>query len=155
MTKIGQSAEDLRHHALLAWLKTAGAIEKAGTRHFAAYGLTPAQYDVLIVLKLNGGQMTQVAMSRLLTASRANVTGLVDKLQDKGYVERRSVEGDRRLYAVTLTARGKAKVDEVEPIYLAAVKRIMAPFAPADCERMIGFAGRLSERLEDEGGSYV
>jgi len=147
-----RTLEDTRHHALLALLKTAGVIEKVGMKHFVQYGLTPAQYDVLIVLKLNGGAMTQVGLSRLLTASRANVTGLVDKLQEKKFIERKSVEGDRRSFAVTLTARGRKKVDEVEPLYLETVKTIMAPFSAEECKRIMTYTERLTRQLSIIGG---
>jgi DNA-binding MarR family transcriptional regulator len=48
-------------------------------------------------------------MSELAAALRcdnSNVTGIVDRLEDRGLVERRAAEHDRRVKMLTITARG-------------------------------------------------
>ena len=49
-------------------------------------------------------------LSRRLMVTGGNVTGITDQLVAEGLVERRPIAGDRRAYAVRLTAKGKRDV---------------------------------------------
>src|SRR5215212_10642855 len=53
------------------------------------------------------------ALAERLFCDASNVTGLVDRLERRGLVERRSAEGDRRVKALTLTAAGVELREEV------------------------------------------
>lgn len=74
-------------------------------RRLAANGLTPARGQVLWLLHRHG-ELTQRELSELLECSPRNVTGLVDALQDAGFVARSPHPDDRRAVLVSLTARG-------------------------------------------------
>jgi DNA-binding MarR family transcriptional regulator len=46
------------------------------------------------------------ALAERLICDASNVTGIVDRLEARGLVERRSAEGDRRVKALTITPAG-------------------------------------------------
>jgi DNA-binding MarR family transcriptional regulator len=46
------------------------------------------------------------ALAERLICDASNVTGIVDRLEARGLVERRSAEGDRRVKALTITPTG-------------------------------------------------
>jgi DNA-binding MarR family transcriptional regulator len=46
------------------------------------------------------------SLAERLFCDASNVTGIADRLESRGLVERRSAEGDRRVKALTLTAAG-------------------------------------------------
>ena len=48
------------------------------------------------------------ALAERLICDASNVTGIVDRLEARGLVERRSAEGDRRVKALTITPAGVA-----------------------------------------------
>jgi MarR family transcriptional regulator, organic hydroperoxide resistance regulator len=50
--------------------------------------------------------MPMSALAELLFCDASNVTGIVDRLEARGLVERRSAEGDRRVKALAITAAG-------------------------------------------------
>ena len=67
--------------------------------------ITFPQYNVLLAISRNG----PMPMSRLgdhMLVAPANVTGLVDRMESKGYVRRRRDRRDRRLYVIELTPTG-------------------------------------------------
>ncbi|MFZ0667103.1 MAG: MarR family transcriptional regulator [Acidimicrobiales bacterium] len=83
--------------------------------------LSLPQYRVLIHLDeglLHKGDKTKIAASALadrLAVSRPSITGVVDGLVQKGFVERHHDPGDRRRVGHNLTAKGRAvlrKADE-------------------------------------------
>jgi DNA-binding MarR family transcriptional regulator len=54
------------------------------------------------------------ALADLLRCDNSNVTGIVDRLERAGLVERRPAPDDRRVKALAVTARGRAVREEVE-----------------------------------------
>jgi len=86
-------------------------------RQATALGLTRAQWQVLAyLLREDGQQQKQLADQMDLTA--ITLTGLLDRLERDGWVERRNDPADRRAKRVYLT-------DKVQPT-IQAVRRIGA-----------------------------
>jgi DNA-binding MarR family transcriptional regulator len=69
--------------------------------------LRPAQYSVLLLVRENPG-LSQSTISQILGIQRANFVSLLDELESRGWVERRSSEKDRRSFALHLTKKGQA-----------------------------------------------
>jgi MarR family 2-MHQ and catechol resistance regulon transcriptional repressor len=74
---------------------------------FSRWGLTENHYNVLRILNGAGEPLSQAEMGRRMLSSRANITKLVDLLEQQGYV-RRMVGEDRRVNLVELTGAGTA-----------------------------------------------
>jgi MarR family 2-MHQ and catechol resistance regulon transcriptional repressor len=134
--KMNDEFDSLQHEALLNIVRTAQVLAKHGQVFFQQYDLTEAQYNVLIVLKLEGRHLTQVELGERLVVSRANITALLDKLEKKGWVQRCTVDGDRRVFEIQLTDAGRKTVDKVEPLYLNEVKRCMRGLKSQDCRKL-------------------
>ncbi len=87
--------------------------ERAGAfKHFLRGSLSLVHLHVLTILESEGS----LAMSRLadaLDVSVASATGIVDRMEDRGLVERRREPGDRRVVVVHRTAAGDAVFDEL------------------------------------------
>jgi MarR family 2-MHQ and catechol resistance regulon transcriptional repressor len=67
--------------------------------------ITFSQYSVLLALSRNGPMQMNKLGEHMLVAP-ANVTGLVDRMERKGYVRRKRDERDRRLHVIEETERG-------------------------------------------------
>jgi DNA-binding MarR family transcriptional regulator len=74
-------------------------------RRLADSGLTPARGEVIWLLH-SRGQLTQRELSEMLDCTPRNVTGLVDALEEAGFVARNRHPTDRRAVLVGLTRRG-------------------------------------------------
>ena len=74
--------------------------EEAAARH----GLTGAQARVLSLLALDPLPMRQIAQS--LRCEPSNITGIVDRLEARGLVERQPSPGDRRVKMAATTEEG-------------------------------------------------
>lgn len=68
-------------------------------------GLTQAQWRVIIHLHRQDG-LTQSELANLLTVGKVSAGGLVDRLEQSGWVERRTNEQDGRSNRVFLTRKG-------------------------------------------------
>jgi MarR family transcriptional regulator, organic hydroperoxide resistance regulator len=71
------------------------------------FGVSSAQGDLLSSLR-PGEPVTMVSLARCLRCHDSNVTGLVDRLEQRGLIERRGDPRDRRIKLIALTSEGEA-----------------------------------------------
>jgi DNA-binding MarR family transcriptional regulator len=71
----------------------------------AAFHLSPPQVRALGVLE-PGRPVPMSELAEALHCDNSNVTGIVDRLEDRGLVERRSAPHDRRVKMLVVTERG-------------------------------------------------
>lgn len=90
-------------------------------------GLSLAKFDVLLVIKdAEGSEITMSNLSRELLVSNANMTGMTTRLQADGLVEKKPLQSDRRIYSVTLTDEGRAKLEKAIERHQVWVDELMA-----------------------------
>jgi len=87
--------------------KAAQQITRRAREALAPHGVTPVQYAVLKILWQREGQSGAELGSRLALDS-ATVTGVLDRLEGAGLLERRSDDDDRRVNRLHLTPNGSA-----------------------------------------------
>jgi DNA-binding MarR family transcriptional regulator len=113
------ATEAWKHMAQLMWTQRARFTENAGD-----LGLSPMQAHTLRFLE-RPRAMSELAEQLFCDAS--NVTGIVDRLEARGLVERRASPDDRRVKMLCLTEAGKELRErvrehiEVPPPELAAL----------------------------------
>lgn len=143
---------DLVHETMLNIVHTANQFAIAGLPLFRRFDLTEAQFNLLFALKFKQRALTQSELGKRLVVTRASVTSLIDKLEEKGLVERRSVPNNRRIYHVELTPAGQRLIDEVEPLYRVEVHRAMSDLSTEECSTVIGLMERIRTRTTQQGG---
>ena len=84
----------------------------------------------------------------MMLVNRANITSLVDRMEQAGMVVRTAAAGDRRYNIVKMTARGRKLFAKVEPLYAKQVQQIMAVFKGGEQKRLIAMLGRIRGELE-------
>ena len=111
--------------------------------------LTLPQFDVLMQLHRRPQGMKSRELTRELLVTAGNVTGLVDRLQAMGLVERRPVPEDRRAVRVVLTPRGRRVARRAIPRHRREVESLLSPLPARDLARLRRLLGRLSRSLEE------
>ena len=92
------------------------------------YDLTPMQLHALRALQ-PGLELTMSALAGSLFCDASNVTGIVDRLEDRGLIERRPAAHDRRAKLLAVTQEGARLRQEVmerltePPPFIAALAR--------------------------------
>jgi DNA-binding MarR family transcriptional regulator len=82
-------------------------VSTAMTGRLKRIGLSVPQFDLLSTLGEREG-ITQTELAQRLYVTKGNVSGLVDRMVGMGLIERRETVGDRRSYALFLTAEGRS-----------------------------------------------
>ena len=86
-------------------------------------GLSSPQHELLANLRREDG-LTQQELARRMMSSKGNVTGLINRLSDRGLVERIACEEDARSNRIRLTSEGR-KISEESLIIQAEIIREM------------------------------
>ncbi|MBF6605279.1 MAG: MarR family transcriptional regulator [Chloroflexi bacterium] len=112
-----------------------GELRCAGTERLVRAGVSMSHLHVMGLLARDGdAPMSRVA--DLLDVSLSNATGMVDRMAERGFVERVRVADDRRVVLVRLTDRGRAVLDEAEVIRRDLVEHLLARLEPSQLERL-------------------
>jgi DNA-binding MarR family transcriptional regulator len=106
-------------------------------------------YDVLLELRRAGEEgLRPFELERELLLAQHNVSRLIDRLEDKGLVQRRPADDDGRGQRVTITGQGQATLASMWPDYAAAIQRhVGAKFAnEAEAKTLFRLTGKILDR---------
>jgi DNA-binding MarR family transcriptional regulator len=108
----------------------------------AARSLTGAQAKVLALLRRGPMPMRQIAQT--LSCEPSNITGIVDRLEIRGLVERQPDPADRRIKRVAATDAGRVASEELrESLHFARAP--LAALAPDERGRLRDLLQRVVE----------
>lgn len=144
-----------RYEALLQLLRTAEALWESSRAFFAAWDLSPSQFNVLNLLHGNPEGMTQTELSRALIMHRSNVTGLIDRMEKRGLAERKSVAGDRRAHRVVTTRKGAALMRRILPHYWAAAEEALGHLPVKGAKQLVSDLNRISDNAKLIAGNQT
>lgn len=83
-------------------------------RNLLKYNLTAAQMDVLVYLKCSGEkEIHQREIEHWFHLKNPTVTGLVNRLEEKGFLTRRTNPSDKRYRVIELTEKGNIVLDQM------------------------------------------
>lgn len=101
----------------------------AATGRMVKQGVSMTHLHVMWRLE-ESGELTMGRLADYLDVSLSNATGLIDRMEERGLVERTRVSDDRRVVLVRLTPAGQGILDEVQigkrELMLAILERLDA-----------------------------
>ena len=139
------------HETVLNIVLTVEMLAKEGDRMLRAFGLTDSQFNILILLKYqaNNKEVNQTQLGRMLLVNRSNVTGLVDRMEQAGWVERKAEPGDRRVKRVRLTRAGSQLLEKAEKVYFDKIKSAMSDIPKETLDTLCNTLEVLRDRVKN------
>jgi len=129
--------------AFLALARTWQQLENLGREFFPAFGITDAQFNVLMILwDYRDRPLRQHELAELLVVNRASAGGVLGRLERAGWISRRVDPADTRARIVQLSRTGAAKLEQVRSPYYRVLGRV---FRNKDGVALDGFVGYLDE----------
>ena len=114
------------------------------TATMAPYGITPAQYNVLRILRGSHPKtLTCSALGQRLLDRTPDVTRLLNRLDRHGFIRRARAEHDRRVVEVGLTDEGHALLSRMDDDIEAAERHLMHHLSPAEHRQLTGLLERI------------
>ena len=113
--------------------------------------LTGAQFNVLILLQASPDGLPLGELGRRLVVTKPNVTGLIDRLEQKGLVER-AVSADRRVTLARITPAGRRLTDDIAPRHAALLCRLVSGLTAAEKQTLSALLTRLRRGIRRQFG---
>jgi DNA-binding MarR family transcriptional regulator len=110
---------------------------------FEAYDLTPQQVGLLRFL-WEEDSITQVELSSRSLIDRTTIGGLIDRLQQMGFLQRLPHPEDRRAHLICLTDTGKRLKDELTPLCAELSRKILAPLTLEEADTLMTILKKIS-----------
>ena len=123
------------------------ALKKLNAR-LAEKNMTFPQYNVLLALGRNG-PMKMSALGDHMLVAPANVTGLIDRIEAKGYVRRVRDPDDRRLWVIELTDEGSDLFREVSSSFRKYVGGLGSSLSPRELAAAVASLDKVRKRVRE------
>ena len=99
--------------ALLNIKYTASWLDQIGNEILKPYKISEQQYNILRILRGAGKAITVNEVKERMIQKSPNATRLMDKLSDKGFIERTRCENDRRVVFIKITKKGLSLLEKI------------------------------------------
>lgn len=106
-------------------------------------GMTPRQHDVLNYFASHDG-VSQTAAVVETGVDRSTLADIVRRLVDRGLLARKRTRHDARMYAVTVTAKGKQRLEDAAALIRAADAQSMRLISKSETVAAISVLERIS-----------
>jgi len=118
--------ENFRERAIYGLACAYSLIEKQITESLRPYQLTTAKFNALMIIKHVGKEegLSQGELGKRLIVTPSNITRLLDRLEQDGYIERLARKGDRRVHVIRITKNGSDILDKAWPGYYQTLLNI-------------------------------
>ena len=107
-----------------------------------AHDLTPVQYAALVAIRTHPG-IDATRLSAVIAFDRSTLGSVIERLEAKGYIERRPDSEDKRVKLLDLTREGAALLREIVPSVDRAQARMLQPLKPADRKTLMALMTQL------------
>jgi DNA-binding MarR family transcriptional regulator len=120
-------------------------------KNFSRHGIEHWMFDVLATLRRSGPPYELAAgdLVRQTMVTTGAITNRIDRLEERGLLERRPSADDRRKVILRLTPAGLELVDDVISTHMATEREIISALSARQQEEMIRLLRRLLLGLDD------
>jgi MarR family transcriptional regulator, organic hydroperoxide resistance regulator len=134
-------AVDITNIIIADFRATMTEMKCAASDRIVRLGISMAQLNIMYLLH-RSGEMTMSRLAEGLNVSMSNATGLIDRMEERGYIERTGVPEDRRIVVVGLTDAGRQVLDEHDAITDELLRTVLARLEPS---QLLGVAKAVSD----------
>jgi hypothetical protein len=135
--------DDMLHYLIMA---NQMLVQKALLEQLKDTGLTIGQPKILDYLKEHdGSNQKEIAKACFLEAG--SLTTILNKMEEKGLIERRILNGNRRSFHIFLTAVGKEKQQLVDTAFSEIEKKALADISEKEFEQFMSVYHRIYSNL--------
>jgi DNA-binding MarR family transcriptional regulator len=138
---------DLIDQIIADFKLTTWAMKCAMSERLVRLGVSMAQFHIAVTLQRNG-VMTMSRLADLLGVSLSNASGLVDRLEERGYVERTRVPEDRRIVMVRITDTGARLIEENDALSDELMRDVLGRLSPDELPAIARATAEVRRALE-------
>ena len=123
-------------------------VQKALMEELKAAGLTIGQPKILDYLKdHDGSNQKQIAKACFLEAG--SLTTILNKMEEKGLIQRRTLNGNRRSFHIFMTEEGKQKQQLVDKAFEKVEKKALEHISEEEFRNFMAVYKKIYSNLQD------
>ncbi len=126
-------------------------VKCASSERLVRMGVSMAQVHIMYTLQRNG-EMPMSRLADVLQVSLSNATGLIDRIEERGFVERTRVPEDRRVVMIRVTDAGRRMLDEVDAISSDLLRSVFGRIGRSQVAAVGRAIAELRRGLEETTG---
>ena len=107
-----------------------------GSQRLLRRGVSMGHFHLMALLARHG-ELGMTRIAEILDVSLSNATGLIDRMAERGLVERVRVPDDRRAVRVNLTDNGRAALADLEVFQDDVLARVLGRLEDVQLERLV------------------
>ena len=140
--------ESPEEEALLSVVRTSDQLQIRFARLLRDYGLTsPTQYNILRILRGEGKPLPILEIASRTITVVPGITGLIDRLERAGFVNRLRCEKDRRIIYVALTDQGMTTLAALDEPLVALHHKLVGHLSQGELKELIRLLEKVREPL--------
>src|SRR6476659_1861783 len=112
-------------------------------------GLSQGKWRTLIHLSQGGNKLTQKEIAERMGIEEPTLAGLLDRLQEGGWIKRRESPNDRRCKIVHLQRRSKAVLDEIFNTAQGLRHELIEDISQDDLEACVRVLTQIRKKAEE------
>ena len=112
-------------------------------------GLTIGQPKILDYLKEHDGS-NQKGIARACFLEAGSLTTILNKMEEKGLIERRMLNGNRRSFHIFMTEEGKRKQQKVDKAFKEIEQKALSGILEEEYERFLNIYKRIYSNLQEK-----
>ena len=154
---MGRTDTELALKLFVVLTRASSAVGAHAEADVRRHGLSQAEFGALEAL-YHRGDLLVGELQRKVLKSSGGITYVVDRLQEKGLVERKPCASDRRAVYASITAAGRALMDRIFPVHAEALTAATSSLTRQEKQTAIELLRRLgrdaaARRLPEEAGA--
>lgn len=138
--------DDTLHYLIMA---NQMLVQKVLLEQLKNTGLTIGQPKILDYLKEHDGS-NQKEIARACFLEAGSLTIILNKMEEKGLIERRILNGNRRSFHIFLTEEGKKKQQLVADVFLEIEKKALSNISEKEYEQFISVYQKIYSNLQSK-----
>jgi DNA-binding MarR family transcriptional regulator len=142
--------ESSQQEAILNILRTNDQYQVRFTRLFRPHGLTSSQYNILRILRGEGRPLPILEIAARTITVVPGITGLIDRLEEAGFVKREPCREDRRVIRVALTEKARKTLAVLDEPLDGLHKRLIGHLSQSELKELIRLLEKAREPLAEE-----
>ncbi|MFZ3590380.1 MarR family winged helix-turn-helix transcriptional regulator [Bacillus sp. DJP31] len=148
MEKLKQQDTDPALQLFIVLSRSYKSLIEYAKQDIKRYKLNPTEFAVLELLYNKGPQPLQKIGDRILLAS-GSITYVVDKLEQKGFLNRKPCSRDRRITYAEISLKGIELMESIFPKHAEAIKKLMSGLSEKEMELTKETLKRLGKNIKN------
>jgi len=125
------------------------ALRRKYDRQLKDFGLTPCQFEVLMILWEEEGILLS-ELGRRVSRDGPTITGVIDRMENKILVKRKRDTHDRRAVRVVLTSKSKGMKEQLSATKKLVLQKIARNLSSKEIASLESVLAKMMKNMEEE-----